>query len=122
MKRDMELIRKILLTIEEQYIDTALYNIKIEGYDLKTIAYHCDIMHEAGIISDYGASYAEDELYSFGVGHLTWQGHEFLDAAKNDTVWNKAMTVVKEKGGSVTLDIMKELLGQLMTSLFFPIN
>lgn len=41
MKRDMELIRKILFVIEEKYIDTWLNSkeIMIDGYDMKTIGY-----------------------------------------------------------------------------------
>ena len=37
MKRDMDLVREILLEIEKQYISTAIYNLKIEGYDMNTI-------------------------------------------------------------------------------------
>jgi hypothetical protein len=38
MKRDMELVRLILLKIEEEYRSTALYNLKIDGYDMETTA------------------------------------------------------------------------------------
>ena len=43
MQRDMELIRKILITIEDKYVDVALNSseICIDGYDMKTIGYHC---------------------------------------------------------------------------------
>ena len=34
MKRDMELIRKILFKIEEEYVSTALFNLTIEGYEV----------------------------------------------------------------------------------------
>ena len=55
MQRDMELIRKILFAIEEKYVDTALmsHQLTIDGYDMKTIAYHCAILHDAGLVYDY---------------------------------------------------------------------
>ncbi len=118
MKRDMELIRKILLVIEEQYIDVALYNIEVDGYDLKTVAYHCKILYDVGFIDDYGGSYGDNELQNFGVGSLTWEGHEFLDAARDDKRWKNAMSTVKEKGGAITIDILKQLLIQLMKNAF----
>lgn len=46
MKRDMDLVRKILLKIEEDYVSTAVYNIKIDGYSDEQIAYHCKILYE----------------------------------------------------------------------------
>jgi hypothetical protein len=30
---------------------------------------------------------------------LTWQGHEFLDSVRRDTVWQKVKLFVAEKGG-----------------------
>ena len=47
MKRDMELVRLILLKIEEEYRSTAIYNLNISGYDMETVAYHCKILNEA---------------------------------------------------------------------------
>lgn len=41
MKRDMELVRLILLKIEEEYSSTAISNLNISGYDMETVAYHC---------------------------------------------------------------------------------
>ena len=52
MQRDMELIRKILFVIEDKYVDTWLSSsrIQIDRYDMKTIGYHCAILHDAGLI------------------------------------------------------------------------
>lgn len=119
MQRDMELIRKILFTIEEKYVDTWLHSskIKIDGYDMKTIAYHCVILHDAGLVSDYKGNYSGNELSFFGVGRLTWAGHEFLDKIKNDTVWNKTKGVIKEKGIPFVLDAVKEIATAITTSM-----
>ena len=119
MQRDMELIRKILFTIEEKYVDTWLggNEISIDGYDMKTVAYHCSILHDAGLIYDYKGQYGDDELFFFGVGRLTWAGHEFLDKIKNDTVWNKTKGVIKEKGIPFVLDAVKEIATAITTSM-----
>ncbi len=55
------------------------------------------------------------ELSTFGsscwrVKGLTWAGHEFLDAARNDTVWNKTKEIVKDKGGSVPFEVVKDIV------------
>ncbi len=107
----MELIRKILLTVEEKYVDTWLHSneIEIDGYDMKTIGYHCAVLHDAGLLYDYKGQYGDGELLQFGVGRLTWDGHEFLDKIKSDTVWNKTKDMITEKGIPFVLDAVKEI-------------
>jgi len=111
MQRDMELIRKILFVIEDKYVDVWLHSSKImiDGYDMKTIGYHCAILHDAGLIYDYKGEYAGDELYFFGVGRLTWDGHELLDKIKSDTVWNKTKDTITKKGIPFVLDTVREI-------------
>ena len=98
MKRDMELVRLILLKIEEEYSSTAISNLNISGYDMETVAYHCKILNEAGLISDYGARYADNSLRSFGVGSLTWEGNDFLDKIRDNSQWKKVKDVIVQKG------------------------
>jgi len=119
MQRDMELIRKILFTIEERYVDTWLHSteIAIDGYDMKTIAYHCAILHEAGLLSEYKGNYCDDGLGFFGVGRLTWEGHELLDKIKSDTVWNKTKNMIKSKGVPFVLESVSRISTAITTSL-----
>lgn len=117
MKRDMELIRKILFAIEEKYVDVAIYDLEIDGYDLKTVAYHCSILKDAGLISDYGASYGGDELLDFGVGAITWEGHDFLDKIRNDTIWNKTKETIKSKGLPMLLDVVKSISSAIISGM-----
>lgn len=44
---------------------------------------------------------------------LTWSGHEFLEAARNDTIWKKAGEQIKKSGVDVTLSLLQEILKQL---------
>lgn len=117
MKRDMELVRKILFAIEEQHEDTGISDLTIDGYTDKAVAYHCKILHEAGFISSYSAQFADNELYYFEVGSVTWDGCEFLDKIRADTVWNKTKAVVTEKGLPMVLDVIKDVSSAVITSM-----
>ena len=119
MQRDMELIRKILFMIEDKYIDTWLSGneIAIDGYDMKTVAYHCAILYDAGLIHNYEGNYSSNELQFFGVGRLTWDGHELLDKIKNDTVWNKTKSTIKDKGLPFDLETVREIATAITTSM-----
>lgn len=116
MKRNMDLVRLILLEIEEQYRSTALYNLRIEGYDTETIAYHCKILHEAGLIDSYRARYADNMLCSFGVGALTWEGNDYLDKVRDDSVWRKTKDVITQKGLPLILDTVKTISTAIITA------
>ena len=111
------LVREILFIIEEKYEDTWLDSneIPIEGYDMKTIGYHCAILHDAGLIADYKGQYGDGELLHFGVGRLTWAGHELLDKIKSDTVWSKTKETIKVKGIPFVLDAVKEIATAVTT-------
>ena len=116
MKRDMELVRLILLKIEEEYRSTALYNLKIDGYDIETIAYHCKIMNEAGLISDYKAQYSGNEIWEFGVGPLTWEGNDFLDKIRDNSHWKKVKDIITHKGLPLVIETIKTISSTLLTA------
>lgn len=110
MKRDMDLVRKILLQVEN---DSNVF--EIAGYDRGVILKHIELMEEAELIKAYFHQ-ADQGLFDADVERLTWQGHEFLDAARSDTIWNKAKRMLEETIGSVPLTVLKDLLMQLVLS------
>jgi len=107
MKRDMELLRKILIAIEEQSDGTWIDNLQIDGYNDRQIAYHCKLLYDGGYISDCKIQYADDDMSFFGVGRLTWDGHEFLDKVKSETVWNRTKDIIVKGGLPVAIDVIK---------------
>jgi len=117
MKRDMDLCRKILFSIEKEHVDTVICNITIEGYSMAEVAYHCQILHDAGLIFNYDALFADDEIDGFTVGGLTWNGCEYLDKIREDTVWNKTKEVIKKKGLPMVLDVIKEIATTIISSM-----
>ena len=114
MKLDMELVRRILLLIEEQEDD--VFNIP-EDVDLNVVKYHLNLLKNKGYIN-VSIFYADNIPYFINNCSLTWEGHEFLDSIRNDTVWNKVMDTLKQQGGSITLEIIKSLAVKISESFF----
>ncbi len=52
------------------------------------------------------------------IDRLTMADHDFLEAAQNETVWQKAMTIVNEKGGAVTVGVLTQILSTLIKQSF----
>ena len=115
MKRDMELIRKILLAIEDSPTGYAPRDLAIDGYTAEQFGYHAHLMLEAGLVRGADATTRSSGPNATIFG-LTWKGHEFAEAARDESRWKNAMGIVKEKGGSITMDVLKDLLTSLMRS------
>lgn len=116
MQRDMNLVRHLILAIEASPSGFAPRNLKVDGYTHEEIGYHLHIMLQAGLIqgadvTSHGAKSPEAIATS-----LTWAGHEFADAARNNELWAKAMEQTKEKVGSATIELILKLLAHLTSS------
>lgn len=99
MKRDMELVRKILFYVEDNYVagQKWLRDIDIEGYDYPVILEHVVLAYENGLIQDIKDVSTLGGI-SYWIGNLSNAGYDFLDKIRSDTVWNKTKTAIKEKG------------------------
>ena len=117
MKRDMELVRKILFKIEEEYIFTSILNLQIEGYSKEEVAYHCKLLYEAGMLDYYNATNTLNGLYAFYVKGLTWEGHDFLDKIRQDTIWNKTKETMTKKGLPMIIDVIKDVATGIISSM-----
>ncbi len=111
MKRDMELARLILMRMEEQekYYDDI--SCEFEGYSEEQVHYHIMLLNEAGLLVAIDASSMQGICWM--PQRLTWQGHEFLDSARDNTIWNKAKEMMAKTGG-FAFEVAKPLLISLL--------
>lgn len=121
MKRDMDLIRKILLEVEKQEGSSEWpEQHTIPRYKPEQITYHIGQLHENGLIKAgrhviYGGDYQYEkwEIYK-----LTWEGHNFLDAIRADTIWEKTKDKMSEKGYDMPFEMIKDVaLGLIKAAL-----
>ena len=112
----MDLVRAILLKIEEGHAGVGLANLEVEGYDRATIAYHCQLLEEAGLVSSCIVRYADDSVF-FSVGGLTWEGADYLDKVRDDSVWAKTKNLAAEKGVPLVVETVKTISSAVVLSL-----
>jgi len=118
MKRDMDLVRTILLEIERYPNPEGPGGIlQIDNKDQKDVNYHVYLLHNAGLIVAADAS-SNGGLEWFPL-RLTWAGHEFLDAARDDGIWQTAKDKVLSRVGSLSFETLKQLLLRLATEQLF---
>jgi hypothetical protein len=56
-------------------------------------------------------------LTDFVVGSLTWDGAEFLEKVRSDTVWNKTKEVIVHKGLPMALDVIKNVVESIVSGI-----
>lgn len=112
MKRDLELIKKILVFFEQKTTWKHEDKVQIDGHDDKLVSYHIDIMYEGGLLNGEPIKSKEGGIYDVLPFRLTWAGHEFLDSIRGGR-WEQIMKKIKQKGGDFTFDLVKQLATKL---------
>ena len=113
MKRDVDLARKILFDVEEcGDTDSSGYlTLEFDGHSEKEVLYHIGLLSEAGLIETQEVSLPSG--LKTGRARQTWAGHEFLDAAREETRWQKAKHLVIDKTGGLSFEVLKQVLSKL---------
>lgn len=114
MKRDMNLVRELLFLAESDGNNAEL----CKKYGREIVAGHAAILVDAGLVVGAIANGSGGKPVASDIIRLTWAGHEFLDNARNDTIWKKALSMIKDKSISVSFDVLTSLLKSLVISSF----
>lgn len=107
MKRDLDLIRSLLLEIEEKE-DGSGQQVDVNGGDRSSreIVGHLFMLYEAGFIDARDASHMSAR--GILVRRVTWEGHEFLDSIRDPEIWKQTKASAGKVGG-FTMDVLAQL-------------
>ena len=108
MKRDMDLVREILLKVEATKGFKVGWELEIQGRDQDEVAEHVLILGDARLLE-----VTEPAFQQVFTNRLTWAGHEFLEASRDPETWNKVMATIREKGVGMSFDLVMQLLKEL---------
>jgi hypothetical protein len=104
VQRDMDLCREIMRQIAGSRSLHGPAEISVEGRSEDEITYQLHILRQAELIEAIDFSSLDGMAYK--PIRLTWKGNEFLDAASDDTIWNRAKDRFGKAGGALTFDLL----------------
>lgn len=117
MKRDMDLVRRILIEAQkaDQHID--IESLVCDKHPLPVMAYHVELMAVHGLLDA-----KVDKSWGGGstggtIEGLTWDGCDYLDAIRDDRVWSRTKKVVREAVGDTTLSTIKQAASMVAVQL-----
>ena len=96
MKLDKDLVREILLQVEASPEPMAMVELNIPDHSQEEIAYHVQILDEAGFIEALDLTTMAD--YDWRPRRLTYEGHEFLDTVRDAEAWRLTKETAKNAG------------------------
>lgn len=117
MKRDLDLVRCILISVEKADgpIGDAMLAKCCE--DISRLAFHIELMQAHGLLTASVKRDAYGDPLSLEVGGLTWEGYDYLDAIRSPQVWNKAKDAISKAVGDTSLSIVKQTCTTVATGL-----
>ena len=126
MKRDFDLIRDVLLYVEDSYgfignnqsaplADASLYKAMSEKeYPNDSVSYNINLMIKAELLeAEYWKTGGNNCRAILGI---TWEGHEYLDSVRDAKIWKKIKEKLVVNSGSVSLTIVKKISEKLVLS------
>ena len=120
MERSMDIVRDILLAIEKQHKSPSdiLQRIQVKDYSEGEIIYHLELMIGAGLVIGKIKHVLGPGLPHYTIHRLTWEGHEFLDSSRSETIWTKTMNEVKKQGVGLNFKIVQSIMTKYIASSF----
>jgi hypothetical protein len=113
MQRDMELVRRILFELERHPHGHAPPRLDVPGYSGEQIGFHIHLLGQAGLLETADiTTHGGGSPAALPLG-ITWQGYDFLDAARSESVWKKAGAMITKAGLGFSFDLLKPLLIEL---------
>lgn len=110
----MDLVRLILLRAEDaNFGTTSAEGFMEEGYDARTVAYHFRLLQQAGFVTANLLTLEREGAVAGTLNELTWDGHDYLDAVRNATVWAKTKNLVADNLGTASLQVFKAVATKL---------
>lgn len=106
MKRDMDVIRAIMLAVRDDHRDRL---VNLEGVETNIFKFHAHLLIDGGFAEGrvhrtYNGPVRLVELF-----RLTWKGHDFIDSVADDMIWAKTKKKITSSSISWTFDILKEV-------------
>lgn len=114
METDLDFIRNLLIEIEDKCHGVVVL-LEVDRREADRIAHHVELLEGAGFIKGPpgGCVDHNEEPPAIRIIRLTWDGHEFLDVARDDANWQIVKDTVK-RGCRSMGSMQKALEGLLM--------
>ncbi len=118
MKRDFDLIRRILLEVEDKYTPERNISLKPDDvswfseYEWGNVVGHFVLLEEGGYLHR-GSSSCDRFQGMIVLNGISWKGYELLDEIRDEILWRKTKQGASQIG-SFSVDTIKDVAKALV--------
>jgi hypothetical protein len=113
MKRDLDLVRQLMLQIEALPAAPPVQYRMSEIEDPVLLA-HLEMLIEAGLVNGRISRSQGARGDVISVSGLTWQGHEWVEMVRSQSLWNDVKSAVLDGGGVLTFELTRAMAAKLL--------
>lgn len=109
MKRNIDLVRSILIYVENAADEVDADEMATERWPIETVAYHVRLMAHHGLVDvSRDARDMNGNTIELTVAGITWDGQDYLDSIREPKVWGRVKKALAGTVGSTTLDVVRQ--------------
>lgn len=109
MKRDLDLVRSILIYVENAAGEVDADDMATERWPIEAVAYHVRAMAHHGLVDvSRDARDMNGNTIELTVAGITWDGWDYLDSIREPKVWGRVKKTLAGTVGSTTLDVVRQ--------------
>ena len=113
MKRDLDLVRQVLLQVEALPAGPPA-QYRTSEIDDPVLLAHFELVIAAGLVNGKIARSQGTRGDVISISGLTWEGHEWIEMVRSQTVWNETKATLLERGGALTYELAKAVASRIL--------
>ena len=113
MKRDLDLVRQLMLQIEALPAAPPVQYRMSEIEDPVLLA-HLELLIEGGLVNGRISRSQGTRGDVISVSGLTWHGHEWVEMVRSQSLWNEVKSAVLDGGGVLTFELTRAMATKLL--------
>lgn len=118
MKRDLNLLRDLLLSIESMSpeVQKTYFDFQHLCDDDVKLKYHIFLLVNANFVTYLDTKYSDDNYPRYFLFALTMDGADYLDSVRDNDIWTKTQNALSSVGKSITLNTVKTVAEKFILS------
>ena len=113
MKRDLDLVRQLLLQIEALPAGPPVQYRTSEIEDPVLLA-HFELVLGAGLVNGKIARSQGARGDVISISGLTWEGHEWIEMVRSQAVWNETKATLLAGAGALTYELTRSAAAKIL--------
>jgi hypothetical protein len=122
MKRELELLRTILLESESRLVGgVTLKTSDFNNADPEKVIYHQRLLIDEGYLLGHVPKGNSDfKLSSIDIVGISWKGHDFIAQIRDPDIWEKLSPHMQKYGIESVMTAIKSVVQQGVKTILFP--